>query len=69
MNFLSTWNGSKTYLISAVMAVVGGALLYVGDGTLGMILLANGGGLAALRHAVSKVQTLLSDLQGKLDAQ
>ena len=65
---LSPWVGSKTYLVSAILAGLGVFTLTYGDGTLGLILLANGGGLAALRHALARLQAFLADVQAKLDA-
>lgn len=58
---MSLWNGSKTYLASSLLAGLGTLLLFFGDGKLGLALLANGGGLAALRHAVAKVHALLNE--------
>lgn len=69
MRLLSFWDGSKTYLASAALAGLGALLLSFGDGTLGLALLAHGGGLAALRHAVARLQTLLAGLAAKLDAE
>ena len=65
-NTIALLNGQKTYLASAVLAFLGVGLLWLGDGTLGSILLANSGGLAALRHALARLQTMLHDLDGLL---
>lgn len=62
---LSLWRnieGQKTYLASSILAVAGLGLLLVDEGSLGVILLANGSGLAALRHALARLQQHLEAL-------
>jgi hypothetical protein len=65
-SLLARLDGRKSYLASALLAVAGVLLLYTGSSTLGLILLANGGGVAALRHALAKLQAVLADLEHRL---
>lgn len=56
-------NGSKTYLASGVLSLAGVViLLFGGDSRWALSLLAQGGGLAALRHAVAKLHDQLNPL-------
>ena len=68
MNLLNLLSGWRTYLAGSVLAGLGVVLLYLGDDKLGLALLANGGGLAALRSAVGKMEEVLKELHGKLDS-
>lgn len=66
---LSTWQGGRTYLASAVLAGLGTLLLATGgEGTFATALLAQGGGLAALRHAIGRVQSYLATLEQRLES-
>jgi hypothetical protein len=68
-SLLGLGQGTRTYLASAVLAALGGFLFLTGsDSTLALTLLAQGGGLAALRSAVGRVQAYLSDLEKRLNA-
>ncbi len=61
--------GSRTYLASAVLAGIGGFLFLTGsDSTLALALLAQGGGLAALRNAIARVHDYLTSLETRLNA-
>lgn len=69
LSLLNLGQGSRTYLAGAVLAGIGGFLFLTGsDSTLALALLAQGGGLAALRSAVGRVQEYLSALEKRLDA-
>jgi hypothetical protein len=66
---LQTGQGSRTYLASAALAALGTLLLAAGgDQTFALFLLAQSGGLAALRSAIGRIQTYLKSLEGRLDS-
>jgi hypothetical protein len=68
-SLFSFGQGSRTYLAGAVLAGIGGFLFLTGsDSTFALTLLAQGGGLAALRSAVARVQDYLATLDKRLDA-
>ena len=66
---LSLGQGSRTYLASAVLAGIGGFLFLTGsDSTFALTLLAQGGGLAALRIASAASMSYLANLEKRLDS-
>lgn len=69
LSLLGIGQGSRTYLASAVLVGIGGFLFLTGsDSTLALALLAQGGGLAALRSAITRVQDYLKSLETRLNA-
>jgi hypothetical protein len=66
---LQRWQGSRTYVAGALLAGLGVLLLAKGgDTTFALFLIAQGGGLAALRSSISGIQTFLTSLQQRLDS-
>ena len=65
---LSTFQGARTYLAGALLAGLSVILLALGgDTTFAVFLLAQGGGLAALRSAIGRVHSFLATLEQRLD--